>query len=584
MTFGAPGYLLLLLLVAGATAFVTAWLLWRASAIRRFGARQAAGRSPLVVAALLIVAVAVAAFAAARPQYGERTVPVDDRGIDMVVVLDVSQSMLATDAQPSRLGRSQDEIVALLDRLRGDRIGLVIFGGSAFVRSPLTADLTALSRLVEGVHEERGLVDAGSDLGAAIRTANDLLDNGDADAKAMLIVSDGEDHGGDIAPAIDDARRAGTIVFAAGAGTPQGAAVLDADPLTGELRPRIDASGAAVLTRLDAGALRQMATAGGGRYVELRGDGRPLTALDAELNELGTKIFGQEESATPIERFQIFVTIAIALVVMATILPVAWRYSSVTIRRMLPFAAAGLFAGAICGTSVADINRRGNERFDDSEYAQALDTYRTAQALDGARGELYYNAGNALNRTGDHEGAIDEAKRALPSDHDDLAAKAEYALGNHYVGAVRLIDALEAYKRALLADPSDEDTKHNLEVIAARIDATPVPPEPPTPQAAPTEAPNDGEPEDSGTAQAGEGTPAANATPGEDAAPGTPTSGDASDLSPGEVERLLDEALEGIDEEFTVEEALRVLDLLEQRNRDELAQPPASDGEGAPDY
>ncbi len=171
MSFGAPGYLAFLVVAALAGAAMIRWAVWRQSARRRFGGEPARAPSAYVAPALLLAAAAVAAFAAARPQAGDTKSTVEDRGIDLMIVLDVSNSMFADDVAPTRLGRAQSEIGALLDRMTGDRAGLVIFAGAPFARSPLTSDLTALRGIVEGVDEERGLVPPGSDLGAAIERA-----------------------------------------------------------------------------------------------------------------------------------------------------------------------------------------------------------------------------------------------------------------------------------------------------------------------------------------------------------------------------------------------------------------------------
>jgi hypothetical protein len=179
--------------------------------------------------------------------------------------------------------------------------------------------------------------------------------------------------------------------------------------------------------------------------------------------------------------------------------------------------------------------------------------------------------------------AFAAATRGRPAHDEGVTAHIEYALGNHYAAAERLIEALEAYKRALLASPGDQDAKHNLEVIARQLARTPWPTPSPTPQRlelTPTPGANNGEPQDgdaagTATAQAGnQGTPSAGGTPG---------SGDASDMTPEEVQRALDEALRGIDEDFTVDEALRVLDLLERQNRSQLQQPGGGDS-NVPDY
>jgi len=591
MSFGAPAYLWFLLLVPASAAMYAAWVAWRAGARRRFGSAISDAAWPYAVAAMLVVAAAFAAFAAARPQFGERETRVEQHGIDLVIALDISQSMFATDVEPTRLRRAQDEIIALLDRSQGDRVGLVVFAGRPFVRSPLTGDTAALARLVEGVDRELGLVPPGSDVGSAIREGVELLEGGEAEARALVVISDGEDHTDLVAGAIRDATAAGVTVYTAGVGTAQGSAVMDRDPETLELRPRRDDSGQPVVTRLDAAALRSIATVGGGRYVELSGDGRPLTGLAPDFDSLAATTFDVQEQSEPIERFQVFTAIALALVVAASIVPVA-----VTQRReagsprpgwrcLWPLGAAGLFIGAMCASEVATLNREANLDYAQGRYDEALSGYRTAQAIDPSHKELFHNAGNALNKKGEYALAAEETKKGLPADDDELAALLEYAIGNHYAGGQRLNEALEAFKRSLIENPEDEDAKHNLEVIQWLLDRSPTPsptPAVPPPEVTPTVQPGDDE-GGGGTQGEGQSTPQpgeqGDSTPG---AEGTPGPGDR-EMTPQEIQRALEDALRGIDEEFTVEEALRVLELLEQRNRSQLQQPSGGGG-GAPDY
>jgi len=574
MSFGAPGYLAFLAVAALAGVAMVWWAVWRGSARRRYARQRRREPTAYIAPALLLAAAALAAFAAARPQAGTTEGTVEDRGIDLMIVLDVSNSMFADDVAPTRLGRAQSEIGALLDRMTGDRAGLVIFAGAPFARSPLTSDLTALRGIVDGVDEERGLVPPGSDLGAAIERAHEALLTGAAETKALLIVSDGEDHGGGIAPAIAAVRAAGIRVYTGGAGTAAGSAVVDVDPETGAIRPRVDASGAPVVTRLDATALADMAADGGGRYIELSGEGRPLAGLATEFESLASTTFATEETATPVERFQIVALAALVLAVAATAASSAQRPAMRAAMRLWPLAGAGMFIAGVCAADAADVNRRGNRHYDAGEYAESIVAYRTAQALDPSKGELYHNAGNALDRGGEYVSAIDETKRALPADDDSIEAIVEYALGNHYTGAQRFSEALEAYKRALLADPGDDDAKHNYELTSRRLTptATPRAPTPSLPELPST--PDDGEPGE------GEGTPSPAGTP---QSGGTPQPGDPGDLPPEQLERLLAEALAGIDEEFTAEEAIRVLELLEERNRDQL-DGSAPGGSGLPDY
>ena len=264
MSFGAPGYLLFLLLVPVLLIGAGLWVAWRARARARFGATAmppAPAAAWWVVFELLTAAVALASFAAARPQIGTNDKRVEERGIDAVVVLDVSTSMLAQDAQPTRLARAQDEIQAMLDRMHGDRVGLVIFARDPFVRSPLTTDIAALRSITGGVGEERVLVSPGSDLGSAIAAATKLLRIDDGAGKAMIVVSDGEDHGASIAPAVAQAKGADIHIYTAGVGTERGAPVRDVDAVTFETRRSgwtLPAN--LVITHLDSQALQQIAS------------------------------------------------------------------------------------------------------------------------------------------------------------------------------------------------------------------------------------------------------------------------------------------------------------------------------------
>ncbi len=378
-------------------------------------------------------------------------------------------------------------------------------------------------------------------------------------------------------------RAAGIRVYTGGAGTAAGSAVVDVDPQTGAIRPRVDASGAPVVTRLDAAALADMAEGGDGRYIELSGEGRPLAGLAAEFDSLASTTFATEETATPVERFQIVAAIALALATGATIASSVRLPAMRRALRLWPLAGAGMFIAGVCAADAADVNRRGNRHYDAGAYGESIVAYRTAQALDASKGELYHNAGNALDRSGEYASAIDETKRALPAaggepgrsaDDDSLEAIVEYALGNHYAGAQRFSEAREAYKRALLANPEDGDAKHNYELTSRRLTPTATPRAPTPPPLELPSTPDDGDPGE------GEGTPSPAGTP---QSGGTPQPGDPGDLPPEQLERLLAEALAGIDEDFTAEEAIRVLELLEERNRDQLdGSAPGSSGQ--PDY
>jgi len=587
MTFGAPSYLWLMLLVPVCAAAAAGWLVWRVWARRRFGGIEpepALAKVALVLSpVLLVAAIAMAAFAAARPQFGNATGEAERRGIDVVIVLDVSNSMQATDVEPSRLVRAQRQLDQLLDRMAGDRAGIVIFAGAPLVRSPITSDLTVLRGILRGVDGERGLLAPGSNVGLAVDAGLELLARSETRSRVMLLVSDGEDFGASLNGPLSEAERANIRIYTAGAGTAEGAPVIDTDPETGAVSPRIE-GGQPVITRLDEASLRSIAQATGGRYIA-PGDGGGIADLAAEFDGLASTAFGTEESTRPIERFQVFAAIALLLADVELMLLAIPRRAGRRIgplAKLWPVAGSAVFIGAVCGTTVADVNDDGNAAFVRGEYQAALDLYRTAQAQD-PRAEFNYNAANALAQLGQHEAAIEEALRGRNAE-PTLAAAIEYSLGSHYANAGRLVQALEAYKNALFADPADEDAKHNLEVVTIRLTPSPTPtmpvPEGPTPVPG-GEDPGGGPPGGDPGAQ----TPPADADP----SAGTPDpSAEApplEQLTPEELQRALEEALAGINREFTEEEAMRLLDLLNEQNRRNVEENAGAGPQpGLPDY
>jgi tetratricopeptide (TPR) repeat protein len=536
-----------------------------------FGRVRRPTRGAWAGAAMVVAGGALIVLAAARPQSGDREARGPRTGVDLVVAVDVSQSMLAQDEDPSRLAAAQQQVSALLDRLQGGgtRVGLVMFAGRPFPRAPLTTDVRAVQSLLAGIGDEREIVLAGSDAGAAVDASAQLLASGRDGAKFVLLVTDGEDEGGELRAAAGRARAAGVRLYAAGAGTEAGAPVVDIDARSGAVRPRSDENGP-VITRLDSGALRDAAAAGGGRYV-LLADGA-LPSLAPELLRSGVRLPDAPPGRAPRELHQWFTLAALLLVAAGTALPLlddrARRAQGAkAVRRLWPLAAAGLFAGAICAGGVASLNREGNRRYAAGDYAGALDRYRAALALDASLAELHHNAANALAGEGEYDRAVEEAQAGLRDAPDAMRARLEYEIGTYQASAGRVQDAVEAYKRSLLADPADADAKHNLEVLAQRARPSPTPS--PPPEGTPSQG--------SGTPSGGErGTPATDGTPGAGAtaeATPQPTSREA--------ERTLEEALAGIDQQFSREDALRVLDLLQEADRAALRED-AARGIGQP--
>lgn len=236
----------------------------------RMMAKLAPGTSvarPVVNASLTGAGLVLFALALAQPQCGSHSELTKRRGIDVVVALDVSKSMLARDVQPSRLERAKLELMTLLDSLKGDRVGIVAFAGDAFIQCPLTSDYAAAKMFLKAVDPEQ-MNDPGTNIGAALDRAKDVFDGAERGAKekVVVLISDGEDLSGEIQEGLDALKESGVRVFTVGIGSETGEPIPILDK-KGEIAGyRKDSAGNTVLTRLDRAGLTQIAEATGGQF------------------------------------------------------------------------------------------------------------------------------------------------------------------------------------------------------------------------------------------------------------------------------------------------------------------------------
>lgn len=323
--FARPWLLLLLLAVPLALA-LRLWLAaWRRGATRRLiGAPQIAaanGRARFLKGALLLCALSLLALAAARPQIGEQPVLLPREGADVMVALDVSASMLATDVTPNRLEHAKLLIGQLLDGLQGDRVGLTVFAGSAVLRFPLTTDIDSARSLTNGVAIREGNLKPGTGIGDALRVSAAAFGPDAARSKLIVLISDGEDLAGAAPSAVELPKSKGVTLFTIGLGTEEGAPLIVPDPRGGRPQPRLDPStGQPAVSRANEALLRQLAEAGGGRFFNGNGDDA-IGALNSEIAGLERTKFASQEGSLPVERFQWFVGAALAMLMLEMLIP-----------------------------------------------------------------------------------------------------------------------------------------------------------------------------------------------------------------------------------------------------------------------
>ena len=260
---------------------------------------------------LMIAGLALALFAAARPQWGKTNEKIIERSRNVVVAIDVSRSMLAEDVRPNRLERVKADVADLIDSLEGDRCALVAFRASGTLICPLTTDHGFLRSALEQMTPDsapRGE----TDLGGAIRASLTALDPAADDHNAIIIISDGGDLRGEAIRNAEIARKRGIPVFTVGIGDPRTGATIPSADGKGPMRFK----GETVKVKLEESALRAIAQASSGRYVPLATAGTAETTLGAIyrrfLRQVAAKEQNEEENRTA-ERYQFFLVPALAL-------------------------------------------------------------------------------------------------------------------------------------------------------------------------------------------------------------------------------------------------------------------------------
>ena len=240
-------------------------------------------------------------LALAGPQFGTKLEMAQRKGVDVMLVLDVSRSMAAEDAKPNRLARAKYQIRQLLDLLEGDRVGLVIFAGKAFVQCPLTTDYGAIDMFLDILGP--GSVSAqGTAIGDALRLATRSFDPDDRQHKAVVLFTDGEDHVGRPQAAAQAAAEQGVRVFAVGLGTPDGELIPQV--AGGGVSYHKDEQGNYVKTRLDEGGLQAMALETEGDYFRSTLGGIELEAIYSQIAQMEQKDIGSSRLTRYEDRFQ----------------------------------------------------------------------------------------------------------------------------------------------------------------------------------------------------------------------------------------------------------------------------------------
>lgn len=462
---------------------------------------------------LWTLALAALAVALARPQRGFVEQPVKRRGLDLLVAVDVSKSMLATDLAPSRLGRARLAVLDLLDLLPGDRVGLVAFAGTAFLQAPLTIDYGAIREAAAELDPDL-IPRGGTDLAGAMDTALDAFGKAEGSNRAILLLTDGEDLGEDALAAAGRAAKAGARIFTVGLGTTAGANIplprgpFDRNRGGGGSDDAIarERDGQPHVSRLDEERLRAIATATGGNYVHLTGGvagGQPREG--GELRGLVTRGLGAMQAADidaranrrPLERYRWPLGLALLLLAASTLVgerAFSSRHHRDERRRQTPTpplppaaraprpaatAAMATMAAFLCLATwwfptsargaTATVATDPRELYDQGRYQEAWQAYTELLKRSPGSGQLQFNAGASAYAAGEYDPALENFSGALTAPDADAAlqAKTLYNLGN------TLFKRGEAQKEG--SDARLNDWKNSIQYFNSVLQTTPSP-------------------------------------------------------------------------------------------------------------
>ncbi len=322
LKFAEPAYFYMFLLIP---VFIAAFLLmlaWKKNAMNRFGeSRLVSLLMPdksrfraSVKFILLMLAFSLIIVGLANPQIGSKLEKIKRKGIDLVIAEDVSNSMLAQDIKPSRLMRAKQAISKLVDELSNDRIGIVVFAGNAYTQLPITTDYSAAKLFLSTINTDL-VPSQGTAIAEAIELSVSMFDKNDHE-KAIIIITDGEDHEGDAVEAAKKAAEIGIRIYTIGMGLPDGAPIPEYDKNGNQLGFRKDLQNNTVITKLNETMLQQIAAAGNGKYVRANNSQAGLDAIYSEINKLEKTEFDSKIFSDYEDRFQYFLFPALLLLLL----------------------------------------------------------------------------------------------------------------------------------------------------------------------------------------------------------------------------------------------------------------------------
>src|SRR5438093_3923680 len=432
---------------------------------------------------LHLLGLSLALISLAQPRWGYTFEDVKRKGLDLLIAVDTSRSMLSNDVQPNRLERVKLVTQDLINELQGDRVALIAFAGRAFLQAPLTIDYDAVVEAINDL-DTKTIPEGGTNISSAIALATQTFGKSAVGNRALIIFTDGEELNGDAVKTAKAAADAGVRIFTVGIGTAQGSLI----PITGDDGQTAfvkDSSGQVVKSKLDDKRLREIAEVAGGFYLHLENGPRTMRQLhDEGLAKMQAAEMDVRLSRRPIERYEWPLGAALIALALSILIPERRRArersyvatpARATIAAVMILICFSPFVFAIAPG--IDAYREG--KFEDaySQFQQTLKSHPQSHVED----KLQFDSGAAAYKLKDYNKALESFSQALLSKDTTLQSKTHYNLGNtlYQHGETEKNDdkklsdwtnALDHYEQTLKLDPQNKDAKDNYDYVKRKIE------------------------------------------------------------------------------------------------------------------
>ncbi len=412
----------------------------------------------------------------ANPQVGNKIEKVKRRGVDVIVALDVSRSMNAEDVQPSRLARAKQTISELIDQLENDRIGLVVFAGRSYLQMPVTTDYAAAKMYLSAINTDL-IANQGTDIASAIDVANQAFPSKEKKYKALIIITDGEDHEENAVLAAKEANDNGVIINTVGIGMPEGAPIPVYSNGT-NLGYKKDNNGGTVISKLNESVLKAIAQAGKGNYYHLGNTQDEVKAVATSINKMEQRTIDDHQFTDYESYFQYFLLIGLVLLVIEFLLfetKTKWlkKVSAsfiliLTLTCIHPNTSSAQWFNTMPERYCA---RQGLEALKQKNYTRADSCFDAVLKIDKKFAEAYFNYGNSKYAQQAFDTARVFYQKAIAYFKDPVQqARAYYNIGNCYMENREYETAIQYYRKALLRNANDLDSRYNMAYAKALLE------------------------------------------------------------------------------------------------------------------